>query len=192
MRTRGIVAALAIFLGAFCARAGIIGSITPTASELVATGGEVVIYFAGQTAGFDSTLSLIAPTSVGPFFPNHATAVGTALSLGTFNAGDVLRFRMDVVNTGNQFFTGPGSGNPDGLVHVAHAGWQADATINVNGVLVGFEDLLGGGDLDFNDNTFVFTNVASPTLVPEPSTLIGVCAGLAAALMARRRSTART
>ena len=167
--------------------AGPISSITPTAVELVATGGDVIVYFAGQTAGYDSVLNLISPTTVGPFFPNHATAVGTSLNLGTFNVGDVLRFRMDVVSTGDSFYSGPASGNADSMIHVGHAGWAADATIPYNGVLVGFEDLYGGGDLDYDDNTFVFRNVTSTAVVPEPSSWLLAGAGVSALLLRRRR-----
>jgi hypothetical protein len=158
-----------------------------TEAELIASGGSVVVYFAGESAGFDSVLSLISPINVGPFFPNHSTPIGTALDLGTFDAGDVLRFRMDVLSTGQSFFTGPASGNPDNVIHVGHAIWAADATIPVNGVLVGFEDVLGGGDRDYNDNTFVFTNVRSETVVPEPSAIILTAAGLTGLVLIRRR-----
>jgi hypothetical protein len=38
---------------------------------------------------------------------------------------------------------------------------------------VGFEDLYGGGDLDYNDFMFSLTNVVDPPeLVPEPSILM--------------------
>ncbi|EXI73187.1 MAG: hypothetical protein AW07_02801 [Candidatus Accumulibacter sp. SK-11] len=142
----------------------------PAAARGVA-GGEVVICFAGQTAGYDRVLNLIEPTGFlgNPFFHNHQTAVGTALSLGTYAAGTVLRFRMDVLSTGDKFFTGPGTGNADGLVHVGHATWAADGVIPVDGLWVGFEDILGGGDRDYDDNRFVFTNVRSD--VPEPGSL---------------------
>ncbi len=161
--------------------AGPIGALTVTSNELIAQGGEVRIYFAGETAGFDSVLNLIAPPGFGgnPFFHNHTTPIGTSLSLGTYAAGTVLRFRMDVLSTGLSFFTGPASGNPDNLIHVAHTQWASDATIPVNGVLVGFEDILGGGDLDYDDNTFVFTNVLSADPIPEPVSIVLVGVGLA-------------
>jgi hypothetical protein len=174
---------LLVTSGLFAAR---ITPLIPTESELVATGGEVIVYFAGSTASLDSVLNLISPVNVGPFFPNQTTPVGTALSLGTFVAGDILRFRLDV-SSGQSYFSGPASGNPDGVIHVAHAEWAADATIPVNGTLVGFEDLFGGGDLDYDDNSFVFTNVRSPTSVPEPSSLMLAGAGVLALGLLRRR-----
>lgn len=173
--------------------AGPIIAVTPTAAELVATGGEVKIYFAGQTASHDSVLNLIDPVGFAgtPFFPNHATPVGTELSLGIHAAGTVLRFRLDNLTAGVSFETGPGTGNPDGLVHVAHAPWTANRTIPVDGIWVGFEDLLGGGDRDYNDNNFVFSNVrstvASVASVPVPDVLQLMGIGLVGLAAARRR-----
>ena len=46
---------------------------------------------------------------------------------------------------------------------------------------VGFEDLLGGGDLDFNDFKIRLTNVIDPLPVPAPPilALLGIgCAGI--------------
>ena len=181
---------LILLLAALPAAAGPIGALIPTASELVANGGEVIVYFAGQSAGHDSVLNLIDPPGFAgnPFFHNHLTAVGTSLSLGSYAAGTILRFRMDNLTSGFSYFTGPATGNPDGLLHVAHAGWGADATIPVNGILVGFEDLFGGGDLDYDDNTFVFTNVASSAGVPEPMSMSLVMAGLGVIVLMRTLS----
>ena len=185
----GVIMA-ALFAGR--AEASRITAITPTSAELIASGGEVIIYFAGQTAGFDSVLNLIEPTgfSGNPFFQNHTTPVGTSLSLGSYASGTTLRFRLDVTTSGQSFFSGPGSGNPDGIVHVGHAQWAADATIPVNGVFVGFEDLFGGGDMDFDDNNFVFTNVTSRAApsVPEPASMVLIGSGL---LFLRRKLAAR-
>jgi hypothetical protein len=179
---------LLVGLCAVSLQAGLVGPTVPTATELVvAADGEVIIYFAGQSAAFDSVLNLIEPVVIGPFFHNHMTAVGAALSLGTFNAGDVLRFRMDVLSTGQEYFTGPASGNPDNVIHVAHGTWAADTDVPVNGILLGWEDVFGGGDFDYNDNSFVFTNVASKVIVPEPSMLALVGAGLALLVVARRK-----
>ena len=62
MKSRGLLVGVAIgLLAAARAEAVPIGPLTPTATELVAAGGQVVIYFAGQSAAFDSVLNLIDP-----------------------------------------------------------------------------------------------------------------------------------
>ena len=143
---------------------------------LFATGGEVTAYFAGTAAAFDSTVSLVLPCCSGEFFPNHSTPVGTSFALGTFAAGTPLTFRLHVLTRGHDFFTGPAGGNPDGIVHAGVTPWVSDITIPVDGLFVGFEDLLGGGDLDYNDHMFVFSSVS--TSVPEPASLLLMGSGL--------------
>ena len=72
---------------------------------------------------------------------------------GSFAVGDELVFGIEVQDTGQRFLIGPGTRNPDGLPH-------ANVTpIGLDGAQVGFEDFLGGGDNDFNDNLFNFTAV---------------------------------
>ena len=57
-------------------------------------------------------------------------------------------------------------------------------------MFVGFEDLFGGGDMDFDDNNFVFTNVTSRAApsVPEPASMVLIGSGL---LFLRRKLAAR-
>ena len=107
----------------------------------------------------------------GPFFPNHETPVGATESLGTFDPGTELMFMLDVVSTGDRFFTGPASRNPDGLVHAIGQPFGGDTRIPTPGVLIAFEDLFGGGDFDFNDHRFVVSN-AEFRPIPEPATLL--------------------
>jgi hypothetical protein len=165
------------------ASAGPIGLLDLSGISLVATGGEVTAFFAGSSAGFSSTLSLNSPSGSIEFFPNHATPVGTSFSLGTFAAGTTLVFREHVVTTGNNWFTGPAGSNVDNVVHAGIGSWVADASIPVNGTYVGFEDLFGGGDLDYNDLTLVFTSVRPASVSEAPTALlllVGllVCVGL--------------
>jgi hypothetical protein len=176
--------------------AGPIGPTSLTGDEIVALGGVVDLYFVGQTAGFDSVLNLISPVSIGPFFHNHLTAPGTMFTLGTFTAGTPLVFRMNVLTTGQQFSSGPATRNPDGIVHVGLSQWAADSFIPVDGLMVGFEDILGGGDLDFDDNVFVFANVGGgpvppppppPTGTPEPSTLGLMASSLVVVTVLRKK-----
>jgi hypothetical protein len=149
-----------------------IGSLDLSGIGLVATGGEVTAFFVGSSAGFNSTISLDSPCCSIEFFPNHATSVGTSFSLGTFAAGTPLVLEQHVATTGDDWFTGPASNNDDDVVHAGIGSWGADASIPVNGILVGFEDLAGGGDLDYNDLRLVLVG-ARPYQVPEtPSALL--------------------
>jgi hypothetical protein len=151
--------------------------------SLVASGGNVLITFEGTDAGYDSLISVNGGTEI---FPNHGTGVGTTVDLGFFAAGTVLDISLHVLNTGNFWHTGPGAGNADGLEH-------ANVVYNFNGdagrTYVGFEDLFGGGDRDYNDHQFSFTNVSNP--VPEPETYALMLAGLGLmGFVARRRKAA--
>jgi hypothetical protein len=150
--------------------------------DAIAGGGEIIVTFVGSEASFNS---LILVNSGVPFFPNHSTAPGATFSIGTFAAGTVLDFALMVTTTGNTFHTGPAAGNPDGL---AHAVVTYDSGTPGN-TLVGFEDILGGGDRDYDDYIFSFKRV---TAVPEPETNVLMLAGLmAVAWLARRRKSTR-
>ena len=136
-------------------------------AELYATGGDITVRFEGSSAGYDS---LIAVNGSPEFFPNHTTAVGTEFSLGSYAAGTALDVVLHVLNTSQFFHSGAGAQNVDGLPH---------ALVNqTNGrTYVSFEDIVGGGDKDYNDHRFSFTNV-SVTAVPEASTMALMLAGM--------------
>jgi hypothetical protein len=158
----------------------------------VATEGEVTIHFAGTHASFDSLLFLAGSDEEGPFFPNHSTSVGQSARLGRFNAGTELVFRLHVLNTEEDFLTGPARRNADGLVHAIASLWSGSSAIRESGVHLGFEDLRGGGDRDFNDFQFVVTNatLTDTAPAPEPASLLLVATG-AVALRRRLRNRGR-
>lgn len=125
-----------------------------TEQTLIATGGNVIVTFVSNGAGFTSELFLDGPLGeeLGALFNNVTTDVGTSIDLGSFDAGTELIFTLLVRQTGDVFYTGFGERNADGVGHAAveSGGGQ---------VLVGFEDLFGGGDFDYDDLVFAFTSV---------------------------------
>jgi len=154
------------------------------AHVIVASDGEVVAKFLGHTAGYSNDLYLDSPANgLGIIFNNHSTPVGTEVSLGMFTAGTELIFRIYVIDTGDSFFTGPGVRNPDGLVHSV-----VDDAYSPTETYVGFEDLYGGGDLDYDDLNFSFTNVRSQATPDGGATAALLGLGLGGALLLRRKS----
>ena len=157
----------------------------------------VIATYQGNSASFFNDLYL-ALTATGPgldgipgndqfVFNNQLSPVGSMANLGSFPVGTELTFRLFVNNTGNNFFTGDPSRNPDGLAHArVQANWQPGET------LVSFEDLFGTpeGVNGFNDLSFSFTNT---TTVPEPASfLLGTMAMAGFAIRRRYRETRNT
>lgn len=151
-------------------------------------GKEVTATFLGSDAGYYNTLYLSSPrVSVDPLFIfdrdgifdqdgeriYHEDGEPTTISLGSsFGAGEELIFSLYVKNTGNTFYTGDSSRNPDDLAHASAITSLVDGLYVTK---VGFEDLYGGGDKDYNDFMFSLTNVVDPPpseAVPEPSILM--------------------
>ena len=108
---------------------------------------------------------------------DKASPLYSEILLGDFIAGDELVFRIDVASPQQSFFTGSASGNPDGLAH-ALAITTFDEAADTFFTTVGFEDLFGGGDLDFNDFVFQLSNVIDPLAVPLPPAVMLLAIGL--------------
>lgn len=152
------------------------------APVIVATTGNVTATFRGHTAGYTSTLILDSPGGPVDIFVNHVNAVGDTYDLGTFTAGTELVFKIYVWNTGETFFSGDASRNPDGLPHNV-----VDNDLYPGETYVGFEDLLGGGDMDYDDNNFSFTNTRAGTVPDGGATLTLLAGGLGLMGAAARR-----
>ena len=159
---------------------------------VAASSGDIIAYFAGQDAGDTEDLGLlINGVDTGNYgLQNHSAALGEAFNFGHADAGDELVFFIRDLSAGRTFFSKT-SLNADGFNH-AYATPYAGGDFSIPaGTFVSFEDINGGGDRDYNDETFVFTNVRDTHGgVPEPATWGLMIAGFGLAGTALRRRAA--
>jgi Domain of unknown function (DUF4114) len=149
--------AAALVLAAPARAQGVIGG------KLFATGGTVEIVVQPATAVFTTRLFLLHPDRTRENISLN-TEVGKHVTVGPFAAGQELVFGITFLNSGPTYLMGPASRNPDGIAH---------AEITETGVrtfLVGFEDVFGGGDRDYDDNVFQFTGNLVPNRPPLAAT----------------------
>lgn len=162
--------------------------------------GDVVAYFVGGGgASHQNTVGLLVNgvlSAAGFGLDNHASAVGDSFNFGAVQAGDVLTLVMNDATLNNaRVYSDPAlntaydGGGVTVHNHIYSTRYNASAGLFSgvpDGIYVGFEDLpFPGADLNYNDESFVFTNVA--VAVPEPEALALVLAGLGVASLARRR-----
>ena len=154
---------------------------------LVAEAGDVTATFLGSDAAFFNSLYLDSPDGQDEKIFDKDTALGSTIDLGAFTADTELMFRLDVYDTGFSYFTGDGSRNPDGVPH-AEAITTFDEISGQYITEIGFEDLYGGGDEDYNDFMFRVSNTIDPVGVPEPPVLALLIMGVVGMGFARRRA----
>ena len=175
------------------------GTIASTVALTAASNGVITGYFAGANAADTDYVRLVNVTAgwtSANFFNNQTTATGASQVFGTVSAGDVLVFELYNQTTGDVFGTDP-SYSSDGVNHGYVTAFSGDGTIP-SGIYIGMEDLpVKGGDFDYNDDTFVFTNVSTTRALetihaPAPASLLLLGTGvLGAAGIVRRRAFSR-
>jgi hypothetical protein len=178
-----------------------VGSYNPiTYTFTAATTGDVVAYIVGGFgASYENKMGLLdngVLTSAGFGLDNHSSALGQSFDLGQVTAGDTLTFVLHNLSLGQDAYSDPSMnvaydlpGSALGHNHIYSTPYTATSPLFPGvpkGTYVAFEDLrFPGSDFNYNDESFVFTNVNS---VPEPETCALLLAGLGVlGWVARRR-----
>lgn len=180
------------------------------------------VYFVGEGAGYLNTLGFntIASDASAPkagldesaqlIFPNASSTVSTYnpgvkavrtasapllpgdfVDLGAFKAGSMLDFFLiaNGAGGGKSIWTASAARNSDGLNHVVSFALPGSPYL-----IMAFEDLLGGGDRDYNDVVFAVDigaiNVERLLSTPEPAAWASVLALGGVAFLWRRRLAA--
>lgn len=175
---------------------------------------DVRVYFVGEGAGYRNTLGFNTSgggvTTGDPqlIFPDGSSPVSTYdplksgnrtssapllpgdfVNLGRMAAGTMLDFFLisNGAGGGTSVFSTDQSVNKDGINHVvAFAFLMANSPY----LIIGFEDLVGGGDRDFNDLLFAVdigvSNVRALTATPEPAMALTLVTLLGLTLRRRR------
>jgi RHS repeat-associated protein/uncharacterized repeat protein (TIGR01451 family) len=153
-RGRTVLLALAVAVSGFTTLPHAAVAAPEVGGQLFSSGGAVEVQVLEATAGLTSELWLFEPGPPRMLATNRE--VGRVVPLGSFPSGAELVFGIKV--GGHEFRMGPADRNPDGIVHATVE------FLDQGRAVVGFEDLYGGGDLDYDDNRFEFRGA----IVPEP------------------------
>src|SRR5664279_1282581 len=175
------------------------GTINPEVYTFTATAtGNIVGYlYSANAADVDQIAMSVNGGPLGPFGIVNTQPVGTQFTFGSVVAGDTLTFVLQNITEPALLSSNPAA-NVDGNQHVYSTAYTNPGPFQVGtiptGTFVAFEDRLPlpfttgtPSDFDYNDDSFVFTNVSTST-TPLPAALPLFAGGLGMiGLLAKRR-----
>jgi hypothetical protein len=158
----------------------------PSGRDIYYHGGPLQLEILTSDSAYTSRIYLHTATE--RIFLGANSDAGVVLNLADpsavgLNPGDEFVLGIYVNDTGKYFALGGGYDNPDGVVH-ASVTYLPD-----NVAIIGFEDLFGGGDLDYNDARVRIAGNIGLVAIPEPSALLLIASGVVGLWLFRRRPT---
>ena len=160
-----------------------------TYSFTAAVTGDIVAYFVGGIhADYENKLGLLVNgVDTGIYgLDNHTSNIGDSLNFGSVNAGASLVFILQNLTLGATAYSDPslnppydaisGTPNPLGNNHIYSTTYTATSPFFPGvptGPYVAFEDIpFPIADFNYDDESFVFTNVVGTSQVPEPGSVM--------------------
>jgi hypothetical protein len=163
-----------------------VGAYTVVDQNVYYHGGSLQFQILAPEAGYISQIFLLTDTN--SFFIANSKNIGLVVNLADpstvgLNPGDEFTLAIYVTPTADYFRMGEASSNPDGVAHA-----RVNYLYN-HLALVEFEDIFGGGDLDYNDVRLQVRGDIGVVQTPEPSVLTLFAMGVPLLALLRRTAT---